>query len=697
MAAGDEDDEEIAITAAHSQPIHSPFTAHSQAAMAAGDEDDEEIVITSLATETPTTTPSARVAAAVDLGRCRQLDEASCFAADLACCRQLSEVDLAELKGDQGRSREITLSEVDLAELKGDQGRSRELKRAAAAVQRGAPSMSFQGDGEGRAVEDDGGAFEDDGGAAAEEADEAADAYEEASDLRGLGRQSRCLGRQSRWAAAAAARKLSPPHLPCGDTEELEGEEEEEEEVEEASPEDGMDDGVNSQQGVNSQPEDGMDDVVLPAGFDPTASMIDMSTTGCGLMAKMKRRTRAAAKLPAKGSSKPPGPVAKSPTRAAAKTTPAKGVPASAPSAGAMPRVPANSPAANLGRGSPLQSRSLNSSAQDARDSAPGSKKKEKKAKGTKASTSEITSEITSEKKAPKAKGTKASTKASTKSRGAAAAAAAPVLTDAEGDAEGEEGPTTEAAAAARPKGRALRVAQFEVPAAEDFTPRSSRRAPCSRSQRQPLANAPRIAFSSASHADAEVLKAIAQSLGAHVLGDGAAEEATHLVLGSKTGAKGGGATGAKRTLKVLQAILRGAWVLSEQWLFESLDADELLPEAGFETSAFVGARRARERRQAGEPIQPLARTSVAIVEQDAAACERLVGLARLAGATLAPPTRADVVIDAVAHAKASSNGGASARRRGDGALVSAEWLYDSVSDCERKPVGAYQPVEAVA
>ena len=270
------------------------------------------------------------------------------------------------------------------------------------------------------------------------------------------------------------------------------------------------------------------------------------------------------------------------------------------------------------------------------------------------------------------------------------------VLTDAEGDAEGEEGPTTEAAAAARPKGRALRVAQFEVPAAEDFTPRSSRRAPCSRSQRQPLANAPRIAFSSASHADAEVLKAIAQSLGAHVLGDGAAEEATHLVLGSKTGAKGGGATGAKRTLKVLQAILRGAWVLSEQWLFESLDADELLPEAGFETSAFVGARRARERRQAGEPIQPLARTSVAIVEQDAAACERLVGLARLAGATLAPPTRADVVIGAVAHAKASSNGGASARRRGDGALVSAEWLYDSVSDCERKPVGAYQPVEAV-
>ena len=106
--------------------------------------------------------------------------------------------------------------------------------------------------------------------------------------------------------------------------------------------------------------------------------------------------------------------------------------------------------------------------------------------------------------------------------------------------------------------------------------------------------NAPRIAFSSTSHADAEVLKAIARSLGAHVLGDGAAEEATHLVLGSKTGAKGGGATGAKRTLKVLQAILRGAWVLTERWLFESLEADELLPEAGFETSAFVGARRAR-------------------------------------------------------------------------------------------------------
>ena len=161
----------------------SSSTPKAEATRAAGDEDDEEIVITSLATETPMTTPTARVAAAVDLGRCRQLNEASCFAADLACCRQLSEVDLAE------------------------------LKRAAAAVQRGAPSMSFQGDEEGRA-------FEDDGGAATEEADEATDAYEEASDLRGLRRQSRCLGRQSRWAAAAAARKLSPPHLPCGDTEE---------------------------------------------------------------------------------------------------------------------------------------------------------------------------------------------------------------------------------------------------------------------------------------------------------------------------------------------------------------------------------------------------------------------------------------------------------------------------------------------
>ena len=334
-AAGDEDDKEIVIT----RRSRSRGRDH---------EDDEEIVIASLATETPTATPSARAAAAVDLGRCRQLNEASCLAADLACCRELSEVDLAELRGAQDSAYE------EASDLRGAQD----------------------------------------------------SAYEEASDLRGL-------RRQSRWAAAAAARKLSPPHLPCGDTEELQ---EEGEEVAEASP------------------EDGMDDVVLPASFDPTASMIDMSTTGHGLIAKMKRRTRAAARLPAKGSSKSPGPIAKSPTRAAAKTTPAEGVLASAPAAGAIPRVPANSPAAVLGRGSPLQSRSLNSSAQDARDSAPRSKKK-----------------------VAKAKGTKASTKASTKVKGAAAAAAAPVLTDAVGDAEGEEGP--------RPTGRSLRVSQFEVPA----------------------------------------------------------------------------------------------------------------------------------------------------------------------------------------------------------------------------------------
>lgn len=216
-----------------------------------------------------------------------------------------------------------------------------------------------------------------------------------------------------------------------------------------------------------------------------------------------------------------------------------------------------------------------------------------------------------------------------------------------------------------------------------DFTPRSQsalalKRAQSQSTARKPAPGAPRIAFSGLLPADVTMLESIAATLGGALVHDDEAHTATHLVLGER-GTKG--APGApKRTLKVLQAILRGAWLLSDTWLLHSLEAGELLPEAPFETPAFRGARAAREKREQGVAIEPLKGRTLAIVESDSEAYERLRLLATAAGATVTSQTRAEVWVGQPARAP-------SARSRGGAKLVAAEWLYDSVSMCEAMPV----------
>ena len=217
-----------------------------------------------------------------------------------------------------------------------------------------------------------------------------------------------------------------------------------------------------------------------------------------------------------------------------------------------------------------------------------------------------------------------------------------------------------------------------------DFTPRSqsalaSKRAQSGCATRKPAPDAPRIAFSGLLPADVAMLQTIAASLGAALVSDAEAHTSTHVVLGNR-GTKG--AAGApKRTIKVLQAILRGAWLLSDSWLLHSLESGTLLAEAPFETPAFKGARLAREKREQGLPIAPLKGRTLAIVESDQEAYERLQMLATAAGATLTSTTRADVWVGQPARQPSS-------RSRGGAKLVGAEWLYDSVSMCEAMPVG---------
>ncbi|KAF4320537.1 hypothetical protein BBO99_00005731 [Phytophthora kernoviae] len=52
----------------------------------------------------------------------------------------------------------------------------------------------------------------------------------------------------------------------------------------------------------------------------------------------------------------------------------------------------------------------------------------------------------------------------------------------------------------------------------------------------------------------------------------------THLIVGKET----------RRTMKVLFAIARGAWIVTEGWAFTSLEQERWLPEEDFELSLFA-------------------------------------------------------------------------------------------------------------
>lgn len=225
---------------------------------------------------------------------------------------------------------------------------------------------------------------------------------------------------------------------------------------------------------------------------------------------------------------------------------------------------------------------------------------------------------------------------------------------------------------------------------------------PSRRSVRVADPNAPRIAFSGLLQADLDVLTEIATSLGGVLVGEDSAAQATHLVLGNR-GTKG--QPGApKRTVKVLNGILRGAWLISAEWLYRSVEKSAFVPEQDFETRAFSGASIARQLREGGEVISPLNATAVAIAEpvgSDAHA--RIHDLALSAGATVTSTTRAQVVIGSLCppSTRSTGRGGARSSRRGahedECSFVSAEWLYDSISNMVKMPFESYAVGNAIS
>lgn len=95
-----------------------------------------------------------------------------------------------------------------------------------------------------------------------------------------------------------------------------------------------------------------------------------------------------------------------------------------------------------------------------------------------------------------------------------------------------------------------------------------------------------------------EAVRAVLGHLGRFQLSDMVTVRTTHII------------SSGRRTQKVLAGIARGAWIVSPEWAFKSLESSVWLPEAEFELPQFPGARQARLAREqaelVGEAFKPL-------------------------------------------------------------------------------------------
>jgi hypothetical protein len=142
----------------------------------------------------------------------------------------------------------------------------------------------------------------------------------------------------------------------------------------------------------------------------------------------------------------------------------------------------------------------------------------------------------------------------------------------------------------------------------------------------------------------------------------------THLVLGES----------GKRTLKVMHAIARGAWLLDQEWLIRSSAAGAWLPEADYADGAFPGAARARLELAAETPKCPLAGLRVLVAEPRRAAppaTELRALLAALGAAAPRGTAKPDYVIMAASGPRPALPPAAAAAT-----VVTEQWLFDAVT-----------------
>jgi microcephalin len=131
-----------------------------------------------------------------------------------------------------------------------------------------------------------------------------------------------------------------------------------------------------------------------------------------------------------------------------------------------------------------------------------------------------------------------------------------------------------------------------------------------------------------------------------------------------------------KRTLKVLHAIARGAWLLTPAWLYASLEAGRWVAEDEYEDATFPGARASRLARGSAALLEGV-KLAVFEPRRKAPPAGELRQLATAAGATLVKKGPCAVVI--VAQGDTAGAVAACAAHKG-AAVVTELWLLDALA-----------------
>ena len=182
------------------------------------------------------------------------------------------------------------------------------------------------------------------------------------------------------------------------------------------------------------------------------------------------------------------------------------------------------------------------------------------------------------------------------------------------------------------------------------------------------------------------MVRGVARELGGfRAAGPTEHDRATHLVLAEP-----------RRTMRLLRAVARGAWVVTPEWARASAARGAWADPAEFETDAFPGARRARMARERGEigAGKGLLGGVRVHVEERASrpSAAELRALAAAAGGEIAPRgVDADVVVSSDGRG-ATAKGTGTETRGGARDVVTEAWLLKAVADYELPRLEDFRP-----
>lgn len=138
-----------------------------------------------------------------------------------------------------------------------------------------------------------------------------------------------------------------------------------------------------------------------------------------------------------------------------------------------------------------------------------------------------------------------------------------------------------------------------------------------------------------------------------------------------------------RRSARLLFFLARGAWVVRQAWLSDSIAARALRPCGGYVLAAFPGFFAARVARQEG--VTSLGGLRVGHVGGMVMRRSDFFVLIRVAGGVVSTADDADVIF-----VGGATDGGAGGGARGQAALVREQWLPDCISQWQRLPYASY-------